>query len=299
MPLHDDRTFLRHFSWVILGLVATTIVFIILSFAIVGASGINDHSGYSYVQYMRHHPGAAPPGSAGYASNSAIPNSGLAAGQKAGSSAAASNGGAKAVAANGAKSGQSGGKAIWHAHCAACHATGVAGAPKIGDKKEWGPILAKTDTPTLYKHAINGFKGDRGYMPPKGGAASLTDAEVKAAASYMILKSGGAKTSTAAATTGMVAAKGAAPNGQSIWQAHCAACHATGVAGAPKIGDKQAWGPILAKTDMPTLYKRAINGYQSPRGFMPPKGGASSLSDVEVQAAVNYMVSKSGGKPGG
>lgn len=177
MTLHDDRTFVRHFSWVIVGLVAITIFFIFISFLIVGETGVDGHSGYSYVKYMQAH--AAPASSTGGAAMA--PKSGHQA-------AAAGSAGGKAVAANGAKPN---GAAVWRAHCSACHATGVAGAPKIGDKKEWAPILAKTDKATLYKHAINGFHGNRGYMPPKGGASSLTDAEVRAAVDYMVGKSGG------------------------------------------------------------------------------------------------------------
>ena len=102
----------------------------------------------------------------------------------------AAAGGTKSVASNGS-GGKPDGEAIWKAHCSACHETGVAGAPKIGDTKEWGPILAKTSKAKLYDHAINGFKGQRGYMPPKGGASGLSDAEVKAAVDYMVGKSGG------------------------------------------------------------------------------------------------------------
>ena len=63
------------------------------------------------------------------------------------------------------------------------------------------------------------------------------------------------------------------------------ACHATGAAGAPKIGDKAAWAPRL-KEGMPAVYGIAMKG----KGAMPPKGGNLSLSDADVKAAVDYMV---------
>ncbi len=295
MGLHDDRTFVRHFSWVILALAASAIIFIIIAFVVVAVTGIDNHSGYSYVQYLKSHPGAAAPGSAARAQAN---NSGVA--EKAAGTATA-----KAVAATGAAGKNLDGKAIWQAHCSACHATGVAGAPKIGDKSAWGPILAKTDRAMLYKHAIEGFKGERGFMPPKGGATNLSDAQVKAAVDYMVGESGGfsarAKATAAAsrAKTAEAAGNKIAADGKAIWQAHCSVCHATGVAGAPKIGDKNAWGPILAKTSMDTLFDHAINGFHGDRGFMPPKGGAASLSDAQVRAAVKYMVDQSGGKSGG
>jgi len=178
MTLHDDRTFIRHFSWVLVALVAITILFIFLAFLIVGETGVDGHSGYTYVQYMKSHPMSSGKGMMGAAS--------AATGGQQGSAAASAA--TSAVAANGARPN---GEAIWKAHCAACHASGVAGAPKIGDTQVWGPILAKTDQATLYKHAINGFSGERGYMPPKGGASNLSDADVKAAVDYMVGKSGG------------------------------------------------------------------------------------------------------------
>ena len=68
--------------------------------------------------------------------------------------------------------------------CAMCHQTGVAGAPKLGDKADWGPRIAQGQD-TLYKHAIEGFNGNKGAMPPRGGATSMSDDDVKAAVDYM------------------------------------------------------------------------------------------------------------------
>ena len=69
--------------------------------------------------------------------------------------------------------------------CATCHAGGVAGAPKLGDQSAWKERLEK-GIETLVKHSISGYQGDAGYMPPKGGNPSLSDAEVEAAARYMV-----------------------------------------------------------------------------------------------------------------
>ena len=66
-----------------------------------------------------------------------------------------------------------------------CHASGVTGAPKFGDKADWGPRIAQGKD-TLYQHALNGFQGKKGMMPPKGGNTSLPDADVKAAVDYMV-----------------------------------------------------------------------------------------------------------------
>lgn len=69
----------------------------------------------------------------------------------------------------------------------------------------------------------------------------------------------------------------------------CVACHGTGLAGAPKIGDKGAWAPRIAQ-GMPTLYKHAIEGFQGKAGFMPAKGGRADYSDKSVSNAVDHMV---------
>jgi len=82
------------------------------------------------------------------------------------------------------------------------------------------------------------------------------------------------------------AAKGAAGGkGKSIYDATCQVCHAAGVAGAPKAGDKAAWAARL-KSGMSALYASSIKG----KNAMPPKGGNMSLADADVRAAVDYMV---------
>ena len=76
------------------------------------------------------------------------------------------------------------GKSVYGKTCAMCHAAGVAGAPKPGDKADWGPRIAQGKD-TLYKHALEGFTGSKGMMPARGGAATLGDDEVKAAVDFM------------------------------------------------------------------------------------------------------------------
>lgn len=80
------------------------------------------------------------------------------------------------------------GKSVYGKACALCHAAGVAGAPKPGDKEDWGPRIAQ-GSDLLYKHAIEGFTGAKGVMPARGGNASLSDDEVKAAVEFMVAQS--------------------------------------------------------------------------------------------------------------
>jgi cytochrome c5 len=77
------------------------------------------------------------------------------------------------------------GKTVYDTACVVCHQTGVGGAPKIGDEAAWKDRIAQGEA-TLAEHAIKGFQGKTGMMPPKGGRADLSDEDVKAAVSYMI-----------------------------------------------------------------------------------------------------------------
>lgn len=77
------------------------------------------------------------------------------------------------------------GKSVFGKTCAMCHASGTAGAPKPGDKADWGPRIAQGNE-VLFKHALEGFTGAKGQMPARGANAALTDDEVKAAVAFMV-----------------------------------------------------------------------------------------------------------------
>lgn len=115
-------------------------------------------------------------------------------------------------------------------------------------------------------------------------------AERDAAAPETVAKASEAKPAAAAKPPASAegAAKGDAAKGKSVYDTACAACHATGVAGAPKTGDKAAWAPRL-KAGTEALYASAIKG----KNAMPPKGGNLALSDADVKAAVDYLVGQS------
>ncbi|HEY8068590.1 MAG TPA: c-type cytochrome [Burkholderiales bacterium] len=85
-------------------------------------------------------------------------------------------------------------------------------------------------------------------------------------------------------------APGAPRAGEEIVKAICGACHLTGAAGAPKIGDKAAWGPRI-KEGFNHLLATAIKGEKA----MPPRGGAADLTDFELSRAIVYMANQSGG----
>ena len=195
-------------------------------------------------------------------------------------------------AGGGAAAGARSGEEIVKAVCATCHQAGLANAPKLGDKAAWAPHI-KHGLGQLTASAIKG----KGAMPPRGGDASLTDDEVARAVAFMANQAGAKfkepapkapaqkpQAQTAAATTD----KPAAADGKKVYDATCTACHTAGVANAPKPGDKAAWAPRI-KQGMDALVQSALKG----KGAMPPKGGAANLSDAEVRAAVEFMVSQS------
>ena len=186
-----------------------------------------------------------------------------------------------------------------------CHGTGLAGAPKFGDKAVWAKLIAQGEK-TVVAHAIQGLRG----MPPKGGNPELPDNEVHAAVVHMVNAAGAnwkappaAPATTATAAAPVPATAPVAPivavvippptaatpagkaDGKHVYETACFACHGAGVAGAPKFGDKVAWAPRLT-SGKDALYAASLKG----KGAMPPKGGQLQLADDQVKAAVDYMI---------
>jgi cytochrome c5 len=202
------------------------------------------------------------------------------------------------------------GEEVFKAQCTACHTAGVAGAPKFGDAGAWAPRIA-TGLPALINSALKG----KNAMPAQGGG-DFDDTEIARGVVYMANAAGakfaepqrapGATTAAtsapasaavqtaapaAAAPAPVVAAAPAAPqtaaagaSGEALYKQACFACHGTGAAGAPKLGDKAAWAPRVAQ-GMPALVQSALKG----KNAMPPKGGTNA-SEAELRAAVEYMV---------
>ena len=170
------------------------------------------------------------------------------------------------------------GKEVVETVCAGCHATGKDGAPKLGDQAAWAQRAAK-GLDKITQNAITGVRN----MPAHGGQAALTDLEMTRAVGYMV--SGGK-----AADAKKAVKPANARTGEQVVQERCQECHATGKQGAPKLGDMNDWKPRL-QNGVDPLIKSAINGHNS----MPARGGLANLSDAEMKAAVEFMVSKTGG----
>lgn len=81
------------------------------------------------------------------------------------------------------------GPQVYNEACLMCHGSGIGGAPMLVDKESWAPRIAQGNE-TLYQHAIEGYTGQYGYMPPKGARMDLSDDEVKGAVDYMTSEAG-------------------------------------------------------------------------------------------------------------
>ena len=208
------------------------------------------------------------------------------------------------------------GEDVYKAQCTACHAAGVAGAPKTADVDAWAPRI-KTGYDALLTSSLKGkgamgaqgggdyddieigravvylttaaggkFAMPTGPAAPVAGAAAPTEAPVAAASAAATVVAAAPVAAATPAPTPVAATKvvAAANNGEALYKQACVACHAQSVAGSPKFGDKAAWEPRI-KTGIDALTASVIKG----KGIMPPKGG-SVASDADIRATVEYMV---------
>ncbi|NMU88276.1 cytochrome c5 family protein [Achromobacter ruhlandii] len=120
---------------------------------------------------------------------------------------------------------------------------------------------------------------------PAAPAAAAPAAAPAAAAPAAAAPAAAAPTPAPAAAPAPQQAAAVNPAGEKLYKSVCFACHATGVANAPKFGDKAAWDPYI-KTGMDAMVKVAMQG----KPPMPPKGGAANASEDDIRAAVQYMV---------
>ncbi|EDP46378.1 c-type cytochrome [Rickettsiella grylli] len=171
------------------------------------------------------------------------------------------------------------GRKVYESYCAVCHASGAAGAPELGNTAEWKKRLQQGKN-ILYARAIQGFNS----MPPKGTCTGCSDDAIKAAVDYILLNDHRRTTVTIPLHEKGVRLK----TGKQIYLHHCALCHDNGKLGAPLIGDKTRWRPIIAK-NIDVLFAHTIQGYKK----MPAKGGCKPCNNAELEASVKYMVEQS------
>lgn len=180
------------------------------------------------------------------------------------------------------------GKKIYANHCAACHTTGSAGAPKLGDADAWDTLI-KLGTDSLYHNAINGINS----MPPKGGCPTCSDNQIKSAVDYLVQEAKGGGSGTAINKPKPMP-KLTLQDGKRVYEQYCSICHQSGKLGAPKVGDQAAWAPRIEQ-NMDVLFTHAIQGYKG----MPKMGACYDeaknkyCNEAEVIAAVKYMAQAS------
>lgn len=160
--------------------------------------------------------------------------------------------------------------------CAACHATGINGAPMIGDVGAWTQH-AKKGLGKLAEHAISGF----GNMPAHGGQPSLSDLEISRAIAYMVSFGHAVDPAKPYASPRTVSP-------EQLVQSHCLTCHGDGKDGAPRADDFAAWKPRL-QVGIEGLARSAISGH----GAMPARAGLNNLSDTDMRNAVIFMIVQS------
>ena len=168
------------------------------------------------------------------------------------------------------------GKEVVDKVCINCHGTGANGAPKIGDKEAWSK-RAELGLTSLTENALQGIRN----MPAHGGHPELSDLEIERAITYMVNHSGGnwvAPVSTNELSNEL--------SGEQVVKLQCSKCHASGVMGAPRIGNLTEWLPRIKK-GIDYLVHSAIHGH----GGMPSRGGLSDLTDNEIRKAILYMYS--------
>jgi len=150
-----------------------------------------------------------------------------------------------------------------------------------GKEHGYMPIVVQALEPDKYAAWVKDMKAKMPAEQPAAAAPPPTDAGGSATAGATGASQAGA---TGAAQKVASAAPATAADGKSTYDKTCMACHSTGAAGAPKLGDKAAWAPRL-KQGMAALHAAALKG----KGAMPPKGGNTGLPDDAVKAAVDYM----------
>ncbi|PKO56284.1 MAG: cytochrome c5 family protein [Betaproteobacteria bacterium HGW-Betaproteobacteria-21] len=200
---------------------------------------------------------------------------------------------------------QQNGEHIYRKVCSSCHGPGDVEAPELGDRAAWAPLIAEG------QHVVtaHGWVGVR-EMPPRGGDATLTLEAFGRAVAYMARAAGAdwrdpdgdpalmvrirdeerARVAVLAAEARKEAAD-AGRSGKDVYASVCMHCHGTGVAGAPRLGDREAWHELIDEGQ----HIVTAHGWVGIRA-MPPRGGHADLSLEEFGRAVAYMANSAGGQ---
>lgn len=171
------------------------------------------------------------------------------------------------------------GKQVYLSSCIICHQNGEMSAPVIGDSAGFYNRLKSSGLTGLYRHVIDGFNS----MPVKGACVSCSDKDVIAAVDYILNASLTRSQWNDLATGGVDKFP---TTGKEVYEQNCSVCHNEGQNGAPKIGDKLAWEPLITKT-MDVLIKDTL------KGEVHQKESCKQCTTKEYIEAIKYMVNQS------
>lgn len=172
------------------------------------------------------------------------------------------------------------GKEVYFKACTICHQDGAMSAPLNGDGKNWYKRLKSSGLTGLYRHVIQGYNS----MPVKGACVTCSDNDMIAATDY-ILNNSLSRSQWRDLAQGR--AQAYPVNGRDIYQESCSVCHDSGKDGAPKIGDKAAWKPLIEQ-NMDLLVEKTLNSPSHPK-----QGGCKLCTTGDILEAVKYMVNQS------
>lgn len=173
------------------------------------------------------------------------------------------------------------GKEVYLKSCVICHQDGKMSAPLIGNSENWYMRLKDNGLATLYRHVIDGYNS----MPLKGACVTCSDNDIISAVDYVLDQSLtrsqwlSLKNEKSKATPSM--------SDEQIYNQQCAACHNDGKNGAPKLGDKKVWAPIIEK-NIDVLVRETMTGKNHPS--LPQ---CKKCNTNDILQAIKYMVRKS------
>lgn len=172
------------------------------------------------------------------------------------------------------------GKQVYINTCIMCHQNGAMSAPRIGNGANWFTRLKSSGLNGLYRHTINGFNS----MPIKGACVTCSDNDIISAVDYLLNKSLSRSQWLDIQSQGE---KKYSANGKTVYNENCSVCHKEGKLGAPKVGDKAIWKPLIEQ-NMDVLIGNTLHGKQH-----PDNGGCKHCTTGEIIDAIKYMVSQS------
>jgi cytochrome c5 len=172
------------------------------------------------------------------------------------------------------------GKQVYLSSCVLCHQNGEMAAPIIGNGQSWYRRLKESGLTGLYRHAIRGYNS----MPLKGACVTCSDNDIIASVDYLLQQS---LSRSQRLDLMSDRAKQFSANGRDIYRTSCSVCHSDPKSGAPLVGDKKVWAPLIAQ-NMDVLVDHALHSSRH-----PAHAGCETCTTGDILDAIKYMVTES------